>query len=266
MAGFLLKVKGYPFPLTSAFNGFLEDRLRAKKHVWQLDFKRARRRLPTKQHRKDFCRSSYAGNEICVDSAKRKIVHFQSGRGPLLASNYGNGKFISYCYAQILAVNQGLLLHAACAIDKKGAYIFIAKSGGGKSTVAGLSFPRFRVLGDDIIAVKNIKNSFCAFATPWRQKPFIKSDRTICVPVKAVIFLKKSKKISFTSLASHEALVRIIYEHAHFLSFMDAKMAGMVFKTAASLARQVPSFEMAFTRSGNFWPRLQKAISVYGKN
>lgn len=168
---------------------------------------------------------------------------------------------ISYTYSQLLASNSGMLLHAAAVIKEKKAFLFLGVGGAGKSTIAGLS-KRYKILGDDIIAVRKKGGRYYAFSTPWKQAPFIKPDRHIKGGISAVFFIKKSDKISFRLLQPECALMRILSSHIHFLVYTKRSLTKKIFFTAADFTKKIPAYEMKFEKTRNFWRELDKEISV----
>jgi hypothetical protein len=200
--------------------------------------------------------SIYFNVPLSIYARKKKIILLEEGAA---GSDILNSMFLSYIYSQALALKSGLLLHAASVIQNKKAYLFFAPSGGGKSTVASLS-RKHRVAADDVAAIRKIGQDFFSFFTPWHQSHFVKPDKKNKARVKALFFLKKSKEISFRPIGQEEALVRILSSYIHFLIFTEPPLAKKIFRTAASLARVAPAYEMSFARNKDFWPKLERAV------
>lgn len=172
-----------------------------------------------------------------------------------------NGKEMSYAYSQLFALNGGMLLHATAVIKDKKAFIFLGVGGAGKSTIANLS-KRYKVLGDDIIAVRKKGGHYYAFSTPWKQAPFIKPDRHKKGRIWAIFFIKKSNRISFKSLQPEHALMRMLSSHIHFLVYTKRPLTEKIFFTAADFTKRIPAYEMEFEKTRDFWRKLKKEISV----
>ncbi|HOX54853.1 MAG TPA: hypothetical protein PLC32_05360 [Candidatus Omnitrophota bacterium] len=203
--------------------------------------------------------SFYLNDPVKIDFKKRQIKHFYLRNGAVKRLGDLDFRLISFAYSQILASQEGMLVHCACVVRNKKAYLFFAKAGGGKTTVAKLS-KKYCVLGDDIIAVRRKKNGFIAFPTPWRQKKFINPSPKTYAPVKAVFFLHKSKNIYFKPLAAQEALMRLISRCIHFFLYTENEQAKKVFLTATDFFKKVPSYDMYFRKRENFWPALERII------
>ncbi len=203
--------------------------------------------------------SFYFNEPVEINTKEKKIRHFRLNGGMPNEGGIFASKIISFAYSQILAFKQGFLLHCACISRGGEAYLFFAPPGGGKSTVAQLS-KQYLVLGDDIIAVRKIENEFFAFATPWAQKGFIKPQFYFKAKVKAVFFLKKSKRVYFKSLKPEEALVKTLSSAVHFFRYTEIPLAKEIFFTLSKLFKVIPSYEMYFKKDDNFWPILEKTV------
>jgi hypothetical protein len=167
-----------------------------------------------------------------------------------------NDKLLSYVYSQMIAMNRGLLLHATAVLKGKKAFLFFGPSGGGKSTVAALSRDH-EVIGDDVVAARKCGAAFYAFSTPWRQSGFVRTHTRAKGKVRAVFFLKKSKRIRFEPLSKEEALARIVSRHIHFFTYTEMPLAGKVFDTAVEFVKSFPAYEMEFVKDKSFWPALE---------
>jgi ABC-type oligopeptide transport system ATPase subunit len=150
-----------------------------------------------------------------------------------------------------------MLLHAAAVVKDKKTFLFLGVSGSGKSTVAALS-KKYKVLGDDIIAVRKIDKTYYAFPTPWKQMKMLAVNPSLKGKIQAIFFLKKSSRIFFRYLPPEETLSRILSSHIHFLIYTDKPFLKNLFATAVNFAKQIPAYEMEFTKNANFWQKLEK--------
>jgi len=201
--------------------------------------------------------SFYFDQPVYIDIKNRRLRHFFPGSGKKNTAGGFDPGLITYAYSQILAAHKGMLLHGACVVRKRKAYLFLAGSGGGKTTAARLC-RRYRVIGDDVIAVKKKGRAFYAFATPWKQADFIRPDSYSSAPLEAVFFLKKSRRIAFYPLKKEEALARILLYHCHFFLYTEMPLLEDLFFNCAALVKSLPAYSMEFSRSKGFWPELAK--------
>ena len=68
-----------------------------------------------------------------------------------------------------LALNSGMLIHAAGWRINDSGWMFAGKSGAGKSTISNLIVEHTggTFLSDDRIIVRKIKDNFLMYGTPW---------------------------------------------------------------------------------------------------
>lgn len=99
------------------------------------------------------------------------------------------------CYKALSEYN-GFFLHCSCLEYKKGAYVFTAKSGTGKSTHTRLWR---EVLGDEVTMINDdkpivrfIDGTFFIYGTPWNGKHSISNN--IKAPIKAIYYLHQAKE------------------------------------------------------------------------
>jgi hypothetical protein len=102
----------------------------------------------------------------------------------------------------------GMLLHASAVSLDGEAYLFSAKSGGGKSTHTSLWLECFgdraHIINDDKPALRRIDNQFNVFGTPWSGKTDLNKNES--VPLKAIAFLEQGTENRIIRLNTKEAL------------------------------------------------------------
>jgi len=66
----------------------------------------------------------------------------------------------------------GMILHSSCVTKQNNAYLFLGKSGAGKSTIAELAgeYGSYKIIADDLILIRNINNDFYAFSIPQSRQ------------------------------------------------------------------------------------------------
>lgn len=199
-----------------------------------------------------------------INLKKKQITRFYKKRRGHIPFECLDRRLVSFCYSQILGLNNGALLHCACVVKENKAYLFFAPSSGGKSTVAELS-KKYTVLGDDIIAVRKINNKFYAFATAWTQKKFIKPAHFLIAEIRAVFFLNKARRISFKKLEPERALMKTLSNSVHFLLYTPSPLARKIFFTLAGIFKKTPAYEMYFKKNQDFWQELDTVVNESAK-
>lgn len=102
-------------------------------------------------------------------------------------------------FAQAVILREGLSIHASAVVSDGKAYLFLGKSGTGKSTHARLwlkNIPGSHLLNDDNPAVRLIDGSPVAFGTPWSGKTPCYRDES--APVGGFVRLRQGDADIFT--------------------------------------------------------------------
>jgi len=144
-----------------------------------------------------------------------------------------------------LARQEGIILHAAGAVFKERGYLFLGKSGAGKSTMAGLlaAEARITLLSDDRVIVHRVNGRWMAYGTPWPGDAGIAAN--IGVPLEGVFFLNKATATAAEALAAGEALVKLLPVAS--IPLFDRILADAVLSSCESLATEVPMADLRFT-------------------
>ncbi|MBN1434601.1 hypothetical protein JW921_07565 [Candidatus Fermentibacterales bacterium] len=114
--------------------------------------------------------------------------------------------------AQMAALRgRGLLVHASSALVAGRALLFLAPSGGGKSTLAGrLHVMGHQAMGDDETAlIIREDGRIDALATMGFQVLFGRPLEVKCAPLAAVCFLEKGRPIALVEVGKTYALYRL---------------------------------------------------------
>lgn len=93
-----------------------------------------------------------------------------------------------------LLIGSGFLIHASAVKYRSGALLFLAKQGGGKSTIKNLLKARFEIIADDCAILKKENNEFFVYQSPYVEKNLDISKKTAKkYPVSWIFFLNKSR-------------------------------------------------------------------------
>lgn len=114
--------------------------------------------------------------------------------------------------ATILERYNGFFLHCSSLEYEKGAYIFTAKSGTGKSTHARLwrevLGDKVTMINDDKPIVRLIDDTFYIYGTPWNGKHALSNN--IKVPIKAIYYLTQAENNKCTACDSILAIGKLL--------------------------------------------------------
>ena len=113
---------------------------------------------------------------------------------------------------QRLLWKKGFVLHCSAVAYGNEVFIFMEKSGGGKSTLVRLLSKDFLPLADDSLIIKKEKNSYYAWQMPTMKEKMkgIKQGKEIYL-VKRIFFLRKAKFIKIEEIKKTHFIVKKIF-------------------------------------------------------
>ena len=164
---------------------------------------------------------------------------------------------IIYDFLQVLLINyfahkkEGIFTHAVGIKDSgdKG-FIFIGKSGAGKSTTARLWHKNSKamVLNDDRIIVRRDSNRFFIHGSPWHGEfsDYLKS-RIESAPLERLFFIHHSFKNKAKQISEKDAF-NLLYP-ALFPAFWDKDSLKNIISFAGDLIKAVPSYRLGFVNN-----------------
>ena len=164
--------------------------------------------------------------------------------------------FLRVCFSMLAVQRGGLLLHAAGIVKDEQAYVFAGPSGTGKSTIAGLSADRGRILSDEMIYVQGVERGGYIFGTPFHgtnsEQPFAPG-----APLRVVLFPVKDTTTGVESLRPPDALRRLL---AATFSF-DASTDGhqRLLDLAAALVQKTSMLQLRFRKDASLWDAIDSS-------
>ena len=161
-------------------------------------------------------------------------------------------------YEQLLSFD-GFLLHAsAVELDGK-AIAFSAPSGTGKSTHAAFWRTELGagIINDDKPAVRLMDGVFCVCGTPFSGKAAL--SRNVCVPLHAVVFLKRSDRVTVRRLSAQEALFALLDQT---LRPTDAPAYDRLLALLGRLLVRIPVYEACVPNESASAAEVRNAIML----
>ncbi len=164
---------------------------------------------------KELCRDYICSEEaefsVCADENEvRELYKKGQGRATL---GVCEATSIHRNLTNELAKKGVLLIHSA-AIERKGkAYIFLAKSGVGKSTHIRLwqkCFPDTRVINGDKPYYRFENGKLRVYGSPWRGKEMLGENCTAVV--EGICFLSRGEQNICREISKSEAVMRIFHQ------------------------------------------------------
>ena len=159
-----------------------------------------------------------------------------------------------------LREGNGLALHALGVIKEGEAYAFFGPSGSGKTTAAGLSAAH-TILSDDLVFLQYSEGSHWVHPTPtWGDMQRGKRENRP-YPLKAIFKLIKAAEITIRRTYHAKALADVItLPHLP----KDFNQPDILLSGFLRLVREVPYYELRFTKGRSFWPCIDENLRKIG--
>lgn len=142
-----------------------------------------------------------------------------------------------------LPARGGLLVHAAGYGDERGAVVFMAATGGGKTTTTR-KLPHDRVLSDDQVALRREGGAWWAYALPFIGE-YARATAPQRRPLRAIVLLEKAPALSLDRVAPGVALARALRCTVRFVRGGDA---SALLSLAADLTAATPVWRLALAK------------------
>lgn len=145
---------------------------------------------------------------------------------------------IRVTYAQAILVHAAVSIHASAVCCGGRAYLFMGKSGTGKSTHSSLwikNIPGTQLLNDDNPTIRVIDGKTYAYGTPWSGKTPCYKNKSC--PVAGMVRLRQSAQNIFHIQYGADAFVAV-YPGCSVIAD-DARLRGMLYDTLAMVAGSV---------------------------
>lgn len=151
-----------------------------------------------------------------------------------------------------LLPKQGFLLHAASIVRDGRAYIFMGKSGAGKSTVASLS-PEGSVLTDEISLVRFVDGEWRAHGTPfWGE--FRAAGHNRNYPIAGIYCLTQAREDRVAQLKPKE-LLRAMLPCVLFFS-PEQRANEALLNILMRFVHEAPGYRLHFRKGVAFWDEV----------
>ena len=153
----------------------------------------------------------------------------------------------------------GALHHAAAAIRGGRCYLFPARSGTGKSTLATLldRSGEFRVLGDDRIFTRRRGGEFAGCGTPWVSTAGLCEN--LSAPLGALVFLNQARQTCLEAIPHADAARRLL--PLTDIPWWEPRITDSVLDYLDGLVSTVPAYILHFTPTPDVARALAEALS-----
>ncbi len=186
----------------------------------------------------------FEGARITADS---KATYFSGVR-----HEYALDSLLRMFLSWALLPQEGFLLHAATVVRNGKAFVFVGRSGAGKSTVASLS-PQGSVLTDEISLLKRVKGEWRAFGTPfWGE--FRAEGSNSSAPLAGIYRLVQSPDNQIELLRPIQLLKSLLPCVLFFSSEPGDHHRLLQILGAAS--QEISGYNLQFQKNRSFWEVL----------
>ena len=203
-----------------------------------------------------------SSSRVTVMNFERSYIRefFNKPSGKEWIQPLGYYRMINVNLPRWLSRFNGILLHAAAVKIAYGdCLVFMAKSGGGKTTSAQLARnEHLQVLGDEQILFEKQGSDTVAWATQFNHI----TDGLDSAKVKAVLLLKHGLRFKLERISPTEVLRRIWFDPVNVQQrrVLTQKQGAQTFRLAWDMLASVPTYEMTFRKDYIDWDALN-AIS-----
>ena len=187
--------------------------------------------------------------EINNDTTQNGLVHtiitdphFESATAYIRPEDSSMGAVLSsmvrFLFAQAVLKHDGVFVHASCVSMEGNSYLFLGKSGTGKSTHARQwlqAFPDCRLLNDDNPALRIEDGIVLVYGTPWCGKSSCYKNEGY--PVAGIARLRQAKTNSFSPLEGPEIFAALLPSCSAIRQ--DAGLLEALYCTLIQIAEQV---------------------------
>jgi hypothetical protein len=140
----------------------------------------------------------------------------------------------------------GVVLHSAGLVIDGKAYIFVGRSGAGKTTLARKASDfGAKVLSDDINLLLPVENTYMAHSVPFTGEFGRSPDHTSAhteFPVAGIIFLEQGRALEVNPIRASEALSKMLVGSPFVNS--DEEESTRLFDVLSSLVRCIPTISL----------------------
>jgi hypothetical protein len=176
--------------------------------------------------------------------------NFQKGEVILIKDKRGNQFLINrpvcleVLLVNLLALNQGIMLHACAVNDGGKGWIFPGVSGAGKSTMSRLWAGRENVtiLNDERVILRKHQDDYWVYGTPWHgEEEFISAN---AVPVEGIFILRHSSKTQAVQIKLSDSITQLFVRS--FPAFWNPTGMKLTLDFLAGLSQSVQCYDLGF--------------------
>jgi len=116
----------------------------------------------------------------------------------------------------LLAKKKNFIFHASASLKDGKVSVFLAKSGGGKSTIVKLLDPLYKAYADDTLIISRVGSHYLAYQTPFIEKDTLIQKQSNGFPIKGIYFLKKKPNCVLKKITKPQTITKNLFQNIWF--------------------------------------------------
>lgn len=182
--------------------------------------------------------------QIWIESPEKFTILINSGCNRL---TYIANEAISICMPYAFVFAKSLMIHASCVTYKGKAYLFVGKSGRGKSTHSRMwleNLEGVELINDDCPAISIREGNCIVYGTPWSGKT--RCYKNVSAPLGGIVQIHQSKENMIERASTLRAMAIIMPCIVGDMKW-DVQQHGNIVGIAERIASEIPVYDLQCT-------------------
>lgn len=151
--------------------------------------------------------------------------------------------FLELMLVSLLSMKKGIIIHSSSVIDNNSGYLFVGKSGSGKSTMAKLwQFRKAVLLNDERTIIKKNNKYFQIFTAPRNRLSDLTTSQGF--RLKKIFFIEHAKENEVSMVKDSMALPELLARSS--IPFWNKEKLAYIFNFLRQLVSEVPCYKLEF--------------------
>jgi ABC-type dipeptide/oligopeptide/nickel transport system ATPase subunit len=152
--------------------------------------------------------------------------------------------FLKLVAAYLILKKGGIILHGSAVFNQGESLVFLAPSGGGKSTIASLLKNQWRLFNDECNAVLPVDSGFQIHAMPFARPENLPRCNPGSAMLKKIFILEQAENNSVRPLSLSQRVAGILANI--YLNPISEELEETMLRTIEAIAQSIPVEILAF--------------------
>jgi hypothetical protein len=199
--------------------------------------------LTHKKNRVCFLDPDFHYGDVYIDPESERSRRPRIKKGPFFSLPWLMQPLLELLLVNLLAKQEGIMVHGLGINDKKTGMAFVGESGAGKSTLAEFwkSEEAVNILSDEHIIIRKEKDQFWLYGTPWPGMAMATSSKK--ARLEKIFFIEHSLENKILGQVTASALFPLL-----FLPFWDKIQIGIILRFCEDLLKRIDCKKLGFVR------------------